>query len=462
MSLLPLTRGRLFPWLASGSLAVALSLVWVSSGTAAAPDAKMLVEQFWSGHYNRVITATLHGWPHTKKYDWGVIAKAKPDECFQGIGNPANLSSALGFFANYPSDLTETQKAACLATPVTDFTTLQGQAQPKVNQAYVWGLARHRGELWFGTVANTHCLVISGFLQVATPSLNSSWVCEGAQSILRDSRPPRAFYYDTSTNALHEITSDIRARSQLDAARLLQTIGLRSAGSHRGVVFLAGISATGAVNMFAFNALTKQYLGSISYDGQDGRPLYTNVRQWRVIDRELYVGVAKSGGGEILRWTGDFSSPFTFEKVGEIVGDPAYLTHHQGRIFVSSWPSGVSAMGIWMSPEIGTLGRLTSSDAGAWLRVWSITDYEPERSVVLTTGGGALMSYKGDLYWGTMHVPGLSLLVWRSLNPGATEDDARAAVLGSYRPISIFRGSGLGTSDQSIEVLYGNEKLPRY
>jgi hypothetical protein len=462
MSLRHLTSGRFFPWLATGTLIAVLSLEFANTGTAAASDDKTAVEQFWSEHYGNMSAARQFGPWRTKEYRWQVIAKAQPDECFQGIGNPANLAHALGFLANYPGDLTESQKAACLATPISDYVTLDGHAQPKVNQAYVWGLTRHGHELWFGTVANTHCLVISGFLQVAEPSLNSSWVCEGAQSVLRDTRPPRAFYYELGVKALHEITGDIRARSQADAALLLETVGLRSAGSHRGLVFLAGISARGAVNMFAFNAFTKEYLGSISFDGQGGRPLYTNIRQWRVIDQELYVGVAKTGGGEILRSTGDFTSPFTFETVGEIAGDPAYLTPHQGRVFVSSWPSGASSMGIWMSPEIGTLGRLTSFDAGSWQRVWSIADYEPERSVVLTTGGGALMSYKGDLYWGTMHVPGLSLLLWQTLNPGATEDDARAAVLGSYRPISIFRASGLGTPDQKIELLYGNERLPRY
>jgi hypothetical protein len=197
--------------------------------------------------------------------------------------------------------------------------------------------------------------------------------------------------------------------------------------------------------MFAFDAETKQYLGSISFDGQNGRPLYTNIRQWRVIRGELYVGVAKPGGGEILKWTGAAANPFVFENVGEIIGDPAYLTYHEDRVFVSSWPSGTSPMSIWMSPEIGASGQLTTSDAGQWQRVWSIADYDPEQSVVLSTGGGALMSYKGHLYWGTMHVPGLSLLLWRNLNPGTTEADGRAAVLGTYRPISIFRASGLGT-----------------
>jgi hypothetical protein len=449
-------------FLETAGLIAALSFEGVNTGTAAVVDPQLTVEQFWSDHYGNLSGPSRHSGPRVGKYQWDVIAKAQPDECFQGIGNPANLSHALGFFGNYPGDLTDDQKAECLATPVIDYATLEGHAQPKVNQAYVWGLTRHRQELWFGTVANTHCLVISGFLQVTQPSLNSSWVCEGAESVLRDSRPPRAFYYDLQTKTLHEVTGEIRERSQLDAALLLATAGLRSAGSHRGLVLLGGISVRGSVNVFAFNALTKEYLGAMSFDGRDGRPLYNNIRQWRLIDQELYVGVGANQAGEILRWTGDVTSPFEFETVGRIAGDPAYLTPHAGRVYVSSWPSGTSSMGIWMSPELDVQGRLTALDAESWQRVWSIADYEPERSVALSTAGGALMSYRGDLYWGTMHVPGLSLLIWRSLNPEATEDEARAAVLGTYRPISIFRARGLGTPDETIELLYGNERLPRY
>jgi hypothetical protein len=395
-------------------------------------------------------------------YEWDVVAKARPDECFQGVGNPANLSHALGFLANYPGDLTEHQKADCLALQIDEYETVNGYAQPKVNQAYVWGLTQHRQELWFGTVANTHCLVISGFLQVADPSLNSSWVCEGDRSVLRDTRPPRAFYYELRDRTLNEVTRDIGARSPADAALLRETVGLRSAGSQRGLVILGGISARGGINLFAFSGPTKEYLGSISYDGRDGRPLYTNIRQWREIGADLYVGVATASGGEILRWTGDLTSPFAYETVGVIAGDPAYLTPHEGRIFVSSWPGGLSPMGIWMSPELGADRQLSSVDAAGWRRLWSIANYEPERSVALTTGGGALMSYRGDLYWGTMHVPGLSLLIWQSLNPDATQDDARAAILGTYRPISLFRLRGFGTPEERIELLYGNEQLPRY
>jgi hypothetical protein len=73
------------------------------------------------------------------------------------------------------------------------------------------------------------------------------------------------------------------------------------------------------------------------------------------------------------------------------------------------------------------------------------------------------MSYKGFLWWGTMHVPGLSLLAWqKTYGKDASEEDARAAILGTYRPISIFRGEKLGSEHQQVELLYGSSHLPRY
>ncbi|UCF91269.1 MAG: hypothetical protein JSW39_23825 [Desulfobacterales bacterium] len=438
---------------------------------AAYADAQERLNQFWSDEYGKIV---LPHEPLTMNRDFveeglaadfegEVLAKAQPDECFQGVGNPLNVfHPTLGFAANYPGDLTEQQMEDCLDIAVTDYDTPSGRAQPKVNQAYVWGLTKFRDNLWFGTIANTHCLVISGFLGNMEPSLNSSWVCEGSEGALQDFRPPRAFYYNTNTAKLFEVTPKVLDAGAPHSLRLQSTIGLRSAGSRRGVVFLGGISQQG-VNLFAFNARTGKFFDSISYNGQGGRPLYTNIRQWRVIRGQLYVGMGKPGGGEVLRWTGDRYNPFSFEKVGEIGGDPAYLTPHQGRIFVSTWPAGAGQMSIWMSPPIGEDRMLTAADADGWESVWEIADYDPELAVVATTGGGALMSYQGYLYWGTMHVPGLSLLAWQSLYGGtAPDEDAQAALLGTYRPISIFRGKAFGRRWQKVELLYGNSHLPKY
>jgi hypothetical protein len=178
------------------------------------------------------------------------------------------------------------------------------------------------------------------------------------------------------------------------------------------------------------------------------------------------VGMGKTGGGgDILRWTGTPASPFSFEIVGGVGGDPAYLTEHEGRLFVSIWPaislSGSVKMSIWMSPEFGPDGKLPSSTA-LWTNVWDITQYEPEPAVQATLAGGALMSYKGHLYWGTMLVPGTSFLAWQSANPTASSEDVDAALLATYRPITIFRGKNLGKNSQKVELLYGSKELPKY
>ncbi len=100
-------------------------------------------------------------------------------------------------------------------------------------------------------------------------------------------------------------------------------------------------------------------------------------------------------------------------------------------------------MSIWMSPKLDDDGKLPWTDSPNWEKVWDISQYEPEQALVLTIAGGALMSYKGYLYWGTMLVPATSFLAWEALNPGAPTEDVDAALLATYRPISIFRGKRL-------------------
>jgi hypothetical protein len=458
-------------------LAVMLAMVaCFGAPPSAVADSREMLERFWSDDYGN--NALLSFSPGVYGFKRQVLAKAQPDECFQGVRNPLNLTDpCLGFYANYPGDLSEQQKVDCDFS-VTGYLTPDGYAQPKTNQAYIWGLTKFGHNLWFGTIANTHCLVISGFLGSTGYSLNRSWVCEGEGRDHTDFRPPRAFYYDIAKKKLVEVTQKVLDKCEPDAEMLKSTIGLRSAGSARKVAFLGGIggvltTTTGAgVNIFAFDAQTGEYLGAKNY------PEYNNIRQWRLIQDELYVGVAKStGGGEILRWTGkldkgkadagknkkDGTELFAFEKVGEVGGDPAYLTYHEGRLFVSTWPGTErEQMSIYMSPPLGGDGKLTAADSGGWVRVWKISDYEPELSVVVSTGGGALMSYGGHLYWGTMHVPGLSLVAWNQLYPAASEEAGRAALLGTYRAISIFRGTGFGSSSQVVELLYGNSNLPQY
>jgi hypothetical protein len=122
--------------------------------------------------------------PSTSTYGWSTVAKAQPDECFFGVGDQDNLGS---FKANYP---------AGLSTGYDPCSFGERNGRPKVNQAYVWGLTKHGKNLWFGTVANTLCLVMEG-MGATAPLQENTLVCEGGS---KDVRPPRIFMYDTVHN----------------------------------------------------------------------------------------------------------------------------------------------------------------------------------------------------------------------------------------------------------------------
>jgi uncharacterized repeat protein (TIGR01451 family) len=360
-----------------------------------------------------------------------LLAKAVPDECFDGIGQP------------YPPG------PPCAT----------GSA--KVNEAYVWGLAKAGSLLWLGTAPNVHCLVIGGYLGVVTAHETDSWVCEFGESAyspplpatIGDWRPPHIYVYDLEGRALVE---------KIPGNPLLQTtLGIRSAGAHDGVVFLGGPGLSGGVNMFAFNADTQAYLGAINL------PAYTNLRKWLVVDGVLYTAMrATAGTGHILRWRGDLADPFQFEVVGLLNSEGAELAFHDGRLFVSTWPD-IQATppvlaGLYMSPPLPA-GGLTAGDAANWQKVWDAADFEPDPVTAATYGGGALASYGDYLVWGTMHVPFLAGLGHFSVyGPPADTAEALATLLGSHRAISIFRGKAFGSGAQEIELLYGMEELPTY
>jgi len=382
-----------------------------------------------------------------------LLAKAAPDECFVEIGAP------------YPAG------PPCAT------------GQPKVNQSYVWGLAKAGETLWFGTGPNVHCLVSGAFLRMPTPQRNDDWVCEFGQSqmvkrfpnlpgVLGDWRPPHVFAYDLAAGRLTERTADIQRASDVDARRLATTVGIRAAGAHGGVALLGGPGLQGGINLFAFDTGTGGYLGSVNLAG------YNNIRKFLVAGGALYAGVAVSGGagGRVLRWSGTPAAPFGFAEVGNLPSQAAELALHEGRVFVSTWPSGASPAatlaaappdptiaGLWMSPSLadGEPG-LTPADAGAWRQVWSAAQYEPDPVVARTYGGGALASYGGQLFWGTMHVPLLATVAHLTAYPPADRAAALAAVAGTQRAIAVFRGRNLAGPRPRIELLYGQSTLPAF
>lgn len=392
---------------------------------------------------------------------WQVLAKAKPDECFYGIGDSRNTYN--------PS----------LELPCPE------PATAKVNQAYVWGITKSGDNLWFGTGANVVCLVMGTYFGTTSTSSRGrsdpAYICEFGKSqflptllpaIIGDWRPPYLYTYNLKNGILTDIGSGLPNQ---DLMRLNMTLGIRSAGALDDVVFFGGpaLNATGGINIFAFNAQNGQFLGSVMLSG------YNNIRKWTVAKDVLYTTVGYVGdpdiGGKVLRWDGSVSNPLVFTEVGNLDSAGAEIVYHEGRLFVSTWPGremGMSSIseakmaGLWMSPPIPK-GGLTASDADKWTKVWKMSDYEPDEVTAKTYSGGGIASFKGYLYWGTMHVPLASAaghLQYYSDLPGYNTKNntiRMTAFFGTYRAISIFRGKNFDSQPQ-IELLYGESTLPKF
>ena len=371
------------------------------------------------------------------------LAKAQPDECFYGIGDPQNQFNPNGISCS-----------ACEASG----------GQGKVNQAYVWGMAKGARHLWWGTGPNVHCLVIGGFLGSTGPVQTDSYVCEFNDSkfspplpaALGDFRPPKMYKYHLDSHKQKDITP---------SHPLVQTtLGIRSAGYSQEITFFAGPNLLGGLNFFAFDAISGSFLGAEKISA------YSNIRKWKEHNGVLYTAVGNStGGGSVLRWTGDKTNPFQFEKVGDLDGQGAELEVHEGRLFVTTWPGGIGSpatpgvtASLYMSPPIPS-GGLTSTHSASWTKVWNVgDDYEPDSVTASTYGGGALASFDGYLFWGTMHVPFLSTVAhFNAYGIPSTPDSLIAAVLGTYRAISIFKGKDFGNTPD-ISLVYGSPIFPVY
>jgi hypothetical protein len=461
----------LFVVIASTTLAtgnsVSLDTLRQSSSTVEnQPEEYEILKQFW---LNTKPTKPAVLKPERRIYSTKLIAKAQPDECFYGIGEN-NI---------YPFDF-DSQR--CWG------------GKPKVNESYVFGMTKSGKNLWFGTAPNMGCLVYATIAEQGIPGGlvamgTNLWACEYGESqygkardlpsASGDWRPPSIYIYNARNDTLKE--------KILNDPLIFETLGLRAAGSLANVVFLAGPSISGiggpaeteGINIFAFHARSGDFLGSRHF------PEYKNIRKWVVANGVLYAGVANSKNafaepsevpaGAIIRWQGNAKNPFVFEVVGWVDGDAAELAVHNGRIFVSTWPDfsklfeeSYDYAGIWMSPLIGADG-LHHGDAQSWVKVWSASDYEQDEVAARMYNGGALASYQGYLYWGTTHAPmsaGLAhAQIYGHWDPDTGDIDLlklMSALLGTHRPISIFRGRKFGVPKQEMQVLYGLKTMPAY
>lgn len=447
-------------------------------------------KDYWSHNYGQP-----HHGPSDRSFTWQVVGKAQPDECYFGVGAPENLPS---FYSTYGtgSDLATGYGRPC---------SYDGNADgvPKVNQAYVWGMTTWGNRyVWFGTIANTLCLVMEALEGTGGSSpaalQDNTVVCEAGKSGNTDARPARIFLYDTFSKKLEDMTPLVKnftGDGGVSWTRLQQTFGLRSAGSMGDVVILGGLYGnltTPGVAMYAFDARHQKFLGSIVFDGVSPIPYpgvptasngasvaqFSNIRQWLAVENQLYVGVATgpsagfgAASGAILRWTGNVFHPFRFVVVGTVGADPAYLAFLNDRIFVNTWgtaalngqyfPAGSLGEALYMSPKFNYM--LPPSTASWGPPVFTYAEYEPEPSAAMD--GGAIAAFDGALYITTMTPPGTQALQFANLYPGAPKDTASQVedFLGSYRPTAMFRGTGFDNPrGPQFQLLYGNTELPQF
>src|SRR5512136_284525 len=127
-----------------------LGLIWLLSPQPAIAGDKELIENFWHGYFGNITLPT-----DPSVFSWELLAKAKIDECYYGLSYPTQNRAT--FNISYPDDFRSDQVDACirgLSIPDLNLGSPPGPGHPKVNQAYVWGLAKSGDNVWFGTVAN--------------------------------------------------------------------------------------------------------------------------------------------------------------------------------------------------------------------------------------------------------------------------------------------------------------------
>ncbi len=389
--------------------------------------------------------------------DKSLITKAQPDECFQSLGGPSPAISSTG---------------AC-----------PKGFSPKVNGAYAWAAVRSGDYAYFGTGSNIVCY---GGQETGVPySFASKYhACEGADGKsasvmgpeLGDARPAEVYQVDSRTGKAKNITPDEPLLSRI--------IGLRGGASHNGVVLLFGqvppaAAAAGATDfglvVFAFDGRTGAYLGS------KFEPTYAGLRMGVVAsDGNLYLGArdASTHGGLILKWVGDRANPFQYETVGVLPGnEAANLAEHQGRLVVGTWGlHGTTVNGvrgaisggpfkIWLGPKLRA-GGLTTADKSAWSPIFSYSDYDPDPVVGRSIEWSEPVSWRGDIYIGTMQLDGAAATartVWAAYGRPTDNATLTRDTVESMRGTALFRIKNIADpAKRKVELLYGSKKLPVY
>ena len=187
----------------------------------------------------------------------------------------------------------------------------------------------------------------------------------------------------------------------------------------------------------------------------------------------------------MLKWTGTKADPYRFIEVGHVPADAANMIGHtDGRLYITTWPtrakgeplnSPASAKdmpaGLYRSPVIppGGLTEANIDDPDWSIPLWLATSdlkpehanvptYDPDRLAGLHIGGGALASYHGKVYFGTMTVP-MNGVQDAQETYGTPQSDFLRTMLGPHRPIALFEVN-FANDKPNVSMVMGETYLP--
>lgn len=402
--------------------------------------------------------------------DVSIAAQAQPSECW--VGNATT-------FGQKP-------------LPIGPDGTCPNGGKPRITADYLWGFSKDDTEenLWFGTAPNVACTGMAVFipslsaagLERFTPFDSDELTCEFDSSYYAQNSvsPALGNVGDARTGKIleHNVASGqtIDRTPPLTDVNYTNVAGIRAAGGLDGVMFLAGIEtdpnggtqASGTVDMFAYDQKTGAYLGSQRFND------YSNVKNFKVLDGHLYVGMNLTNAegetstgvpvvGAVLKWTGDKSDPFRFERVGSLGGQPAYFEVAENHIVATTWvgTGRKEDSAVYISPDLaGHPDGLTAADENGWKKLFDAGQYYPDPVTALNQYGMGAQEYGGYLYFSFSTIGiGSSTLDHLVDYPGLKRDNLYAlglTYLRSEPAASVFRMKNLGKPNQTVELLYGN------
>lgn len=393
-------------------------------------------------------------------YKVDTLYRAPKDGCYYGIGDERNTYD--------PSGLSNAECRECV----------DNGGRTKINGAYPWGMVTTNNRMFWGTVNNILCMPswqAMTTLNGNNPYENSCWACEYEYGVRKDAGKsgdmvrPRVYMYNMNSGVVKDVTP-------ANATVLDDCLGLRSAGTHNGVVFIGGPGLdsdqgqTSTKSAFLAFDNDGNFLGESDMSNIDGCKV-TDVRRWLVYDDVLYVGVAITDSkgvnkGAILRWYGDKNNPFQFHIVGYTANEAGEICLHNGRIYAGGWPtSNMPYSAVFEGPEIPK-GGYTPADATEWPVMWAMTQYEPNAMNLQMEQCSLLHSYKGKLYWSMWYVQyGLPLSL-SMLGVDLNTERGMAVALSMLRQATLWRADTDKKDENgkfsAVEMLYGEETLPNY